>query len=122
MECVVCYERLEMARNTGCADPMCRGRRMVCGSCDAKLARCVYCRGRLRPSHPEPGNILVKMYVALYYSTLIGYFMGQVDDHWLDSASDGSSSSDSISDSIVSESDWGSPPSPLLSATSTEFS
>lgn len=104
MECVVCYDTIGRARKRGCHNARCRGRSMVCDSCDARLTRCVYCHERLRPSRSEPAADMLKIYVALYYSTLIGYFMGHVDDQWLDSIQNGDSSSSSSSPSSSSES------------------
>ena len=107
MECVVCFDPISNPNPPCCADPACLGGSAVCESCSEILERCVYCREPRRPI-PEPKNFMARVYLALYYASVIGYVMGQFDDaeldldvdYW-DSGSDPDSEPESLSTSIA---------------------
>lgn len=91
MECVVCFEKFVPELGPICLDSSCRGGSAVCAPCSKMIDKCVYCReprGGGTPNDLE--KIFMRMYVALYYSSVIGYMLGHVDV---------SSDSDSASDS-----------------------
>ena len=83
MECVVCVDPLSTPNPPCCADPACLGGSAVCATCSEMLERCVYCREPRRPTR-EPENFMARVYLALYYASVIGYVMGQFDDAELD--------------------------------------
>lgn len=82
----MCFERIAAAGpgSVGaarCGSPGCRGWSAVCAACAALVDKCVYCRAPRAGFAPgaDAETVLLRMYTALYYASLVSYVMGQVD-------------------------------------------
>ena len=67
----------------------------MCATCAEMVERCVYCR---EPRRVQPDGFVARMYLALYYSSLISYMLvnTEVDpdpfrDYWEFPSSDSES-------------------------------
>lgn len=74
----MCFERIASPGPPRCSDPSCRGGSAVCEPCSEMVERCVYCREprRLRGGAED---LAARLYMALYYTSVIGYLLGQAE-------------------------------------------
>lgn len=89
MECVVCYDPISSPREACCSDPACLGGSAVCAPCSATVERCVYCREpRRAAAESESENFMARVYLALYYASVIVHTVAQVDASVADTDAD----------------------------------